>query len=911
MPRRALSAIPAYLRSSLPQTKYIFAPTELQKAMPAADLLDKLENNLIAKIRRNRRRRRKRRKVKKEKRALESAVDAILAVVAPSLETLGGRGGGDDDNDDDAKLGVFSLPGVGLFRTCSVFDNDLLGDNGRKEALRINIPGVPRAKKTKEKFGTIDRVLDRFGLTAEIADIGKRQAAIETPIFSGRPAADDDDADSDSVRPSSASSVSAPSLPPSSFLPPSSSSSARAQGSFSPRPPQQSRALGPTAMRVENRIFQARESSLQSAAAAAAARAAAHRRRKEAIEEEKNALTELKTKTNEMDKVKMAVRRLSAVKTLGGLTLQDIKIAALTPRADGAQQSEGDPSGPQSDSDSDSDSDGSTSSSGSADSDSDSSASLSARASDRNPSQDVTPTPSRGASRQGARHSPHPPGRGGVGTPPRGGVGTPPRSGVGTPPRGGVGGTPRGGGRTYPRGGGGGDSSPLPTPTGPHPPATSPRGHHGHDNNPRKNRGTAGKQAARFNMFKGDRRQSHIMNNMEDLQSLQLLSNVCQEKWSTIFCLVKVTNFWNQQLQLIEFIKKKATSHSLSFWQHRGHIRRLQRAARRFLNGRRLWFRRLAGMRIARILRPLVRDKMADIRDHCADIIVKILHDTKFNFAVFASVIHSYRRNVKLCQRAARTYIKCRRARMEVLRDWWIHIERDWMTNWKRKKKTFQEDNPAMITPAPKRVRDHLLYVVLNKEMFKYSAELMAYDRRVQETELTTRDVGISDARAVIRGDILLLEHKLVVVRKPFYNFYTRVGVKTITALVVEAHNQMEVFQKEMDSAKGFALLKQAEEVLIKLREPVQYVIGLETFEDDDLLNFYRLQAQAKKNRKVSMGPSPPSQRRVSNLQSLSTPLRRLSQANVAITSEGRDAMLRVRAKSMHLGADFSFDNMA
>ena len=60
--------IPSYLKSTLPKTKFILQPTDIQKMLPAEDILEKLQQDRVPKKRRiNKKLRRRKRKRKKKK----------------------------------------------------------------------------------------------------------------------------------------------------------------------------------------------------------------------------------------------------------------------------------------------------------------------------------------------------------------------------------------------------------------------------------------------------------------------------------------------------------------------------------------------------------------------------------------------------------------------------------------------------------------------------------------------------------------------------------------------------------------------------------------------------------------------------------------------------------------------------
>jgi hypothetical protein len=135
-----------------------------------------------------------------------------------------------------------------------------------------------------------------------------------------------------------------------------------------------------------------------------------------------------------------------------------------------------------------------------------------------------------------------------------------------------------------------------------------------------------------------------------------------------------------------------------------------------------------------------------------ADTVANFIKDTKFNSAVFASVVKTFRVLVIRSQKIARGYLACRKAKMDILKTWWHDAERDWIRRWKLKKKVSEEENPAMVTPAPKRIRDSMILDRMNKEMRVFMGELAAHQRNVKENELQVGG-GERSGRASERGE--------------------------------------------------------------------------------------------------------------------------------------------------------------
>ena len=160
-----------------------------------------------------------------------------------------------------------------------------------------------------------------------------------------------------------------------------------------------------------------------------------------------------------------------------------------------------------------------------------------------------------------------------------------------------------------------------------------------------------------------------------------------------------------------------------------------------------------------------------------------------------------------------------------MLRKWWGETEKHWIEAWKLKKKVAEVENKAITTPAPKKIRDKLMYNCLNDEMFKFARKLVDHDMKVKESVAMVKKVGINDARAVIQGEVHFLERKQLVVVRPYYNLFTILKENnTVQALVEEAHDKMNVFQKELDRDTGIALLQRADEVLWDLQDEIDQV---------------------------------------------------------------------------------------
>ena len=65
--------IPSYLKSTLPSTKFILQPTDIQKMLPAEDILEKLQQDRVPKKPRKSKKLRCRKRRKKKKKTPEGA----------------------------------------------------------------------------------------------------------------------------------------------------------------------------------------------------------------------------------------------------------------------------------------------------------------------------------------------------------------------------------------------------------------------------------------------------------------------------------------------------------------------------------------------------------------------------------------------------------------------------------------------------------------------------------------------------------------------------------------------------------------------------------------------------------------------------------------------------------------------
>jgi len=140
--------IASYLKASLPSTKFILQPTDIQKMKPALEIMEDLELDRIPKILRKKRAKRRRRKKRKKWKIqkTEGAVDGGV------LGETANQGGYSLIDEREAKLiankqthdqeDLIHLPGIGTFKTRSIYSDDLIGHNAF------------RAKK-QEKIGII------------------------------------------------------------------------------------------------------------------------------------------------------------------------------------------------------------------------------------------------------------------------------------------------------------------------------------------------------------------------------------------------------------------------------------------------------------------------------------------------------------------------------------------------------------------------------------------------------------------------------------------------------------------------------------------------------------------------------------------------------------------------------------
>jgi hypothetical protein len=156
--------IPAYLKSSLPKTRYILQPTTIQKLLPSDEILYDLENDRIPKLLRKGMGKKKRRKKRKKKwKVVKSENDDSnnnqqdgVAVGSMTYNIQYEHQPSTQTSD-----GLYVLPGIGKFKTKNIYTSSLHGMPPPKGGVKIT------------KIGGMDGVIARWGLVDEIDDIGR------------------------------------------------------------------------------------------------------------------------------------------------------------------------------------------------------------------------------------------------------------------------------------------------------------------------------------------------------------------------------------------------------------------------------------------------------------------------------------------------------------------------------------------------------------------------------------------------------------------------------------------------------------------------------------------------------------------------------------------------------------------
>jgi hypothetical protein len=73
----------------------------------------------------------------------------------------------------------------------------------------------------------------------------------------------------------------------------------------------------------------------------------------------------------------------------------------------------------------------------------------------------------------------------------------------------------------------------------------------------------------------------------------------------------------------------------------------------------------------------------------------------------------------------------------------------------------------------------------------------------------------------VIKGDIRVAESKKIEFKRPFFDFFTRLGSRGMMSMITKAHDDMDAYQKAMDRETGIQLLEKAEDVLDGLQNEI------------------------------------------------------------------------------------------
>ncbi|GMH48538.1 hypothetical protein TL16_g00312 [Triparma laevis f. inornata] len=742
--------IPAYLRSALPQSKFILQPTDIQKMLPAEDILEKLQQDRVPKTsRKSKKLKRQRRKKKKWK--IESSKDGEYHLT----NNVAAK-----EKREREEEQVLNLPGVGRFVTCTLYNNDLKGTHGKEgpDSLR-------QISKGPIKIGGMKHVINRWNLTTDIKLIGlteeqlkkieekKRRRYEERKAMGFETDSNselsnfDDLLDSDSDEHDDVASERR-------AQPQQDSSQEDVKGIKDLT--DKHNAMTPDAIRVEKLILDAENNKLKLQLAEKARKEAIIVRKKEverlklkAIERKKRIKSKLRHKVNVVKKVNMLKKLVKGFGGFGGIG----GIGGIGgPAAATAIKKESENSTKYEDRE------------------------------EKNPNNENDFANVAGKVKKG------------------GGSEDGNRKG------------------SYVT-----DSSWVNV----HSEGADDAMNCHHDtvdelhNMHRTERLSIQLQKNTDLLIKSEsrmRRQS-MMQGLGAEEKEKMTNLFLAERWSSLTYAAKFAAELSRHLRIVHYLKEKGRGHGrwgdfqngmmpengdsgegeknkLNFnikevMLVKHAVDRILKRARIYLQGMYEIKKRIMIKRMARLMKGRIAQYREDMKDRLADTIVHFMRDTKFNFAVFASVISRFRKHVLICQRVARAYLKCRKARLEALRVWFLEAERQWINSWRLHKKVAEDENKAMTTHAPKKVREMILLNCLNTEMFKFRSRLISHSRLVKESVAMVKQVGINDARAVIQGQVHFLERKKLVLKRPFYGLFTMMRKSNgMEGLVRDAHER-------------------------------------------------------------------------------------------------------------------------
>ena len=327
------------------------------------------------------------------------------------------------------------------------------------------------------------------------------------------------------------------------------------------------------------------------------------------------------------------------------------------------------------------------------------------------------------------------------------------------------------------------------------------------------------------------RRKTHNLSAMEEEDRARTLISFRAERWLSLVYIGKWAAFMARNYRIVAYLQGESQEEEeegnsilvAEVFRVRAAMKVLVKHAARFLEKLYVVKKKAALKRLKILLGSKIDSYSDDIRDRHCDTIVHFMKNTKFNFAVFVTVIHQFRDKVITCQRATRAYIACRHARFETLKHWWIDAERGWINKWKINKKTTDVYNVAMTTPAPVKLRNSLILECLNREMHGHMAKRTLHDEKVKQTEMVIKKVGLNDARAVVRGEVHNWRNERVVLKRPYFALYTKMKKESIMQIMIRlSHKKMDEFRRELDTETGIVLLDRVEDCLCDLQKHIK-----------------------------------------------------------------------------------------
>jgi len=155
---------------------------------------------------------------------------------------------------------------------------------------------------------------------------------------------------------------------------------------------------------------------------------------------------------------------------------------------------------------------------------------------------------------------------------------------------------------------------------------------------------------------------------------MQIFRTRLLQRWLVMGRLAEGATFFARKFRLLEYVRvKKAAETGKSaekvhvskrlLRKHERALRVMQAVARAYCGRRWETRKKVALTKLSVLLKVKLANFKEWVRNRAADTVGSFIRDTKFNFAVFATVVNQFRRNVIRAQRMARNFIACRRAR--------------------------------------------------------------------------------------------------------------------------------------------------------------------------------------------------------------------------------------------------------